>query len=102
MRAPIALRSPVAPWRSISSAQAPVDLGPEQNRLFAPRHEADAAAEKRNHIVAEPEPEAEDVGPLEEKRARLGEEERKARQVRATRVHLRLREVRVDRKRRYQ
>src|SRR5439155_24970778 len=59
-------------------------------------------AEKLNQIIPKLEPEAEDVGPLEEKRGRLGEEYRKGRQVRATGLDLRLREVRVDRERRYQ
>jgi hypothetical protein len=66
---------------------------------LAPRHEADAAAEKRNHVVAEAKTEAEDVGPFEEKRARFGKEQGKAGHVRAARVDFRFREVGIDRER---
>ena len=52
---------------------------------------------KGTHVVARAEPELEDVAPLDEERALLGEKQREAREIRAPGVDVRLSEVGVDR-----
>ncbi len=80
----------------VRTRHAPVHLAARENRHLGARDEPHASAVVGQQRFAESKAEGEDVGPLQEERALLREEQREARQVGAARVHLGLGEVGVD------
>src|SRR5262249_29469653 len=62
-------------------------------------YETDAPAEKRDDVLLQAESKCKRVGALQKERTLLWKEQREARQVRTTRVDLRLSKVGVDRER---
>src|SRR5204863_9782395 len=77
-------------------AVLPVHFPARDDRHLAASDEPDAAAEERDDVLSETETEREGVGAFEEERPLLGEEQRKACEVRPARVNFGLREVGID------